>query len=46
MFLIISFLLYEKKAGELDVGGGLFEVGLKSDVMQFSINSSIHMDWL
>ena len=46
VFLIISFPLYEKEAGEFDVGGGLFEMGLKSDVIQFSIDSSIHMGWL
>ena len=33
MFMVVSFPLYEEKAREFDVGGGLFEVGLKGDII-------------
>ena len=44
VFLIISLPLYEKETGKSDVGGGIFEMSLKSDIMKFSINSSVHID--
>ena len=46
MFEVTSFPLYEKETGESDVGGGIFKVGLKGDIVKLSIDSSIHIVWL
>ena len=43
ILLVVGFPLDKEKAGELDVGGGLFEVGLKSDIIEFSIDLVVHL---